>query len=157
MPIGRIDQIDLDRQIIVDESGRLGVVRVDATNLRRCDEHIVRIFRTEKSIDRGAVAQIQFGSRPCNDIRVPRMVQRTADGRPDQTAVSSNVNTCLFVDFSHSRLPIENAGAAYPAGMNSGMISEERGQTTTSSNRLESVVGSEEEDNSELPPLEATC
>ena len=46
--VGLVDDIVLDRQVDMDELGRIGVVGMDPANLRRGQDHVFGLFTLEK-------------------------------------------------------------------------------------------------------------
>ena len=75
--IRRMDGIRRHHQVVIQEFGRIAVVGMDSTDFRRSKNDKLRFFLLKKKMDRGLVAQIQFGAISQNQLdRLPRLAVR---------------------------------------------------------------------------------
>ena len=70
-----VDQVVLDRQILVDEVGPVRVVGLDAPHLGRRDEDVVGLVRLQVGVHRGLVHQVQLLTHRCQHLCVPPGLQ----------------------------------------------------------------------------------
>ena len=59
----RVDHVELDRKIVVDEIRAVRVVREDAADLRRGQEDVLGLLALEECAHGGAIEQVQLGAR----------------------------------------------------------------------------------------------
>ena len=57
--MGAADHVERDREIVGDEIGRIGTVRVNAADLGGRQEHRIRLGLREPAIDAGAIRQVE--------------------------------------------------------------------------------------------------
>lgn len=57
---GRVDDVSLHHQVLIDEFGWIGVVGVDAAHLRGGQVDLVRLFGGKERADGGLVCQVQL-------------------------------------------------------------------------------------------------
>jgi len=64
MLVRAVDQMILDRQVLIQKSHRLLAVRQDAPDLGRRYKNILRLFLSVEFLHRRAVQQVQFRPGP---------------------------------------------------------------------------------------------
>ena len=91
---GRIDDVSLHHQVLIDEFGRVDVVGVDAAHLGSGQVDLVRLFFGKECVDGGLIRQVQFRVDTGDDAfrRVPLDQQLTHDGRAHHATVASDVD-----------------------------------------------------------------
>ena len=91
---GRVDDVGLHHQVLVDEFGRVGIVGVDAAHLGSGQVDLVGLFCNKKGANGGLVSQVQFGMGTGNDAlgRVVLGQQLSHDGRTHHATVAGDVD-----------------------------------------------------------------
>jgi len=95
--VAGVDDVDLDRQIVVDELGRVGVVRMNSANLGGSKKNVVRLFLSEEGLGGRLIGQIEIGVSPSQDVGEAFPLKIPHDSRADETAVASDVDFGILV------------------------------------------------------------
>src|SRR5579862_2446942 len=80
-----LDEVVLDLQVVQKELDGKVVVRLDAADRRRGDDHQSRLFPLEKAGDGFALRQVQLGVGAGEDFLIPVLPQIADDSAPDET------------------------------------------------------------------------
>ena len=91
---GRVDDVGLHHQVLVDEFGRVGVVGVDAAHLGGGQVDLVGLLRREEGAHGSLVGKVQFRMGAGDDAlgRVALGQQLAHDGRADHAAMAGHVD-----------------------------------------------------------------
>ena len=94
-PVGAIDQIGRDRQILVDEFGRKRIVGVNATNFRGGHNDDLRSHIVEEALGRLLVQQIDLFATGCYDLAIDAC-QSPHNGRANHAAMTRHEYPLAF-------------------------------------------------------------
>ncbi len=86
-PVGAVDQIGRDRQILVDEFGRKRIVRVNATHFRGRHDDDLRPDIVEEAFGGMLVQQIDLFATGCYDLAIDAC-QSPHNGRANHAAMT---------------------------------------------------------------------
>src|SRR5260370_38099539 len=84
--------IERDEQIAGDELGRIGMIRVNAPNLGRCNDYYVGLRRSQKLFRLVQPFEINILAASCDQVAVTG-AKTTNDRRTDHSAVPGNINS----------------------------------------------------------------
>ena len=90
-----MNQIGLNRKVIVEKFCGEGAVRENPAHLSRRDDDVRRIRFSEKLLDLPAVSQIQLLTGPTEQILVPLSLQPPHESRPYHTPMAGDINARL--------------------------------------------------------------
>ena len=79
--MGGLDDIRLDHQVLVDELGRVGVVRVDSAHLRGGKINLVGFFRSEERTHSRLIRQVELAVATRDHIPAPAAFEMAEDRR----------------------------------------------------------------------------
>ena len=99
VPVGGVDHVGLDQQIVADEVGRVRVVRDDAADLGRGHEHVGRPLLREEALDGGRVAQVDGCTRRADHVAEAARGERAAYRRAREAALAGD---------EHARVPVHS-------------------------------------------------
>ena len=102
MPVGRVDDVGLDLQIVAQELYRIRIVRQDAAHLGRGKKYELRLLLGEESFDRGLFAQIELAARVQQQLRITSGEQPANDRAADQASVTRDEDTRTLCHRAHS-------------------------------------------------------
>ena len=85
-----VDQVALDDQVLVDEVGSVSVVGMDAADLGRCDENVIRLFLGHELVHRLLAGQVELLARAGDDPGVASLFKPADDGRAHHAAVTGD-------------------------------------------------------------------
>ena len=94
---GRLDDVGLDHQVVVDEVGRVGVVGVDATDLGGSEVDLIGPLGFKERAHGGLLGQVQFRMGAGHDALIPLLLQATHDCGTDHPSVTGNVDLRLWI------------------------------------------------------------
>jgi hypothetical protein len=97
VPVCRLDEVVLDREVDGDEVSRIGVVGEDAADFGGSKEHVVGFFCGEEGFDRGLAGEVELSMGAGEDVCVSGGSQTAGDGRTDQAAMAGDVDFRVFV------------------------------------------------------------
>src|SRR5262249_42341708 len=87
MPARRLQDVELDREVVADEVAGRGVVRADPAHLGGGQVHLLRALRPEERLDLVRVREVELGARPQDQVPVACRLQPPDDPRADQPPV----------------------------------------------------------------------
>lgn len=92
------DDVGLDLEVDGDEIGRVGLVRVDAADLRGGEDDEPGLVRGEEGVDGGLGGEIELGVGAEEEVGVAEGGEPADDGGADEAAVSGHEYGGGFVD-----------------------------------------------------------
>jgi len=81
----------------MDELGRIGVIRVNASNPRRRQEHILGLVLAKECFDRPLVDEIELRMAAREEIGMPAGGKPAHQRRAGQTAVARHINLRVLI------------------------------------------------------------
>jgi hypothetical protein len=95
-----LDHVGLDREVLVDEVGRVAVVGEDAADLGRGEEYRLGLFLREEIAHRARVDQVELGVAAGDEVAVALRLEPAQERRAGQAAVAGHKDARLG---GHSR------------------------------------------------------
>ena len=95
--MGGMHQVGLDHQVLVDELGRVGVVRVDAAHPGRGQVHLVDGALLEKPLHRLLVDQVNHVATGGQNVAVAQRLQPPDNGRTHHAAMAGHENALIHI------------------------------------------------------------
>ena len=89
---GLVDDVDLHRQVFVNELPAIDVVGVNAADLGGGEEHAVRAFGSEETGSGGLIEQIEFGVTAQQQVLIALSAQDADQGGADQATMTGDVD-----------------------------------------------------------------
>ena len=89
----------LNHQIFSEKFGREGVVGVNASDLRGCQEDILRALLLKKPSGGLGIRQVQLGMSAGEQIVKPLRLQRPEDRRTREAPMPGNIDSVFGVHF----------------------------------------------------------
>jgi hypothetical protein len=84
--IGGVDDVGLNREVVANEIGRIGVVRDDTADLGGGQKHELGPLGREKTLDGGRVAELELAVRRAQQALVAARRQGAHDRGADEAA-----------------------------------------------------------------------
>ena len=95
--VGRVDEVGLNHQVLVEKIGPVGVVGLDAPHFGCGNEGVAGLLGLHEGLNRALVEQVEFMALACDDLGVAAGLQPAHDGRAHHAAMSSDEDFCSFV------------------------------------------------------------
>ena len=87
-----MDHMGLNGQIVADEFGGVGVVRVNATHLCCCEDDVRRSLRFEEALDSQLIREIELRVGARDQILITLALQSSDNGRSGQATMAGDID-----------------------------------------------------------------
>ena len=84
VPVGLMDRVRGDREVVVDKLRRVGVVGVDPAHLRSRYDRIIGSLGGEEFSGRLSIAQVKLSARAGHDVLMTLRLQRSNQATTDE-------------------------------------------------------------------------
>src|SRR5690606_10748212 len=95
-----MNNVRLDDEVVVDKLSLVRVIRIDAANLCRGKEHIVRLLTFQERFHSGLVAEVELLRTSCDKVAIPFFLQAAHDRRAHHPPMAGNVDFCILLHYS---------------------------------------------------------
>ena len=97
IPVGPINEGNLDLQVIVEKVSRISIVGMDAANFGRREEDVFRLLFRIEGVDGGAIEEVEFCPATPDEVGVALGFQLPPDGASYHSAMAGDVNFGGFI------------------------------------------------------------
>ncbi len=104
---GRVNHVGCEYQILVEKIGLARGVRMDSSHSCCRVEHVIDFLFLEESVHGSLIEEVEFRPVTCDEIVMPARVQFPNDRGADETAVTRDEDSSVFIHaFSKSKPPV---------------------------------------------------